>query len=176
MFIMTAKLPKKRLLAGGAAALCCCGVLLAALIFSLGSRAVTASAEVNGLGSNEDRIAYLNSLGWEVSPSALTSEELLIPQNFDDSYASYLALQTEQGFDLTRYCGERVKRYTYQITNYPGGESQAQAVLLIYRDRVVGGQVQSPSGDFLHGLTGPAATPQPSGQPAAPSSLPSDTI
>ena len=93
----------------------------------------------------------------------------MIPETFDESYADYLSLQSEQGFDLTQYCGKRVKRYVYEITNYPTGEDAVQAALLIYRDRVVGGQVQSASGSFVHGLTMPqtSVSPQMSTEPSS---------
>lgn len=166
MFIVTAKVPKKKLLAGGGTLLCCC--LAAALILALGGRAVTASAEVKHIRTNDDRVAYLNSLGWQVASEPLATEELLIPETFDESYGDYLALQADQGFDLSQYCGKRVKRYTYQIFNYPAPGEQAQAALLIYKDRLVGGQVQSASGSFLHGLAMPGASPQPEAADAAP--------
>lgn len=157
MFIMTARVPKKRLLAGAVTVLCCCMVVVAALALTLGQRAVTTAAEVSGIRNNEDRIAYLTGLGWQVSPQPISTEELLIPDVFDDSYTAYLALQDQQGFDLTRYCGKRVKRYIYEITNYPTGARGVQAALLVYRNRVVGGQVQAPDGSFVHGLAMPQA-------------------
>lgn len=156
MFIVTARVPKKKLLAGGITALCCC--LAAAVILTLGGRTVTASAEVKHIRSNDDRLAYLNSLGWQVSDQPMATEELLIPEVFDESYSDYLALQLDQGFDLTQYCGKRIKRYTYQILNYPSGDEPVQVALLIYKNRVIGGQVQSSSGSFLHGLAMPAAS------------------
>lgn len=164
MIIVTARVPKKRLLAGGITVLCCCAAVAAALIFTLGGRAVTASAEVKNIRSNDDRLAYLGGLGWQVSPQPIATEELLIPKEFDDSYAGYLKLQEDQGFDLSQYCGKRVKRYTYQLTNYPTQDEPVQIALLIYKNRVVGGQIQSSSGSFLHGLAmpGPAESePQP---------------
>jgi len=58
---------------------------------------------------------------------------------------------------LTKCAGKRVKRYTYEITNYPTGESGVQANLLIYKNTVVGGEVLSAQLDgFLHGLTMPS--------------------
>ena len=156
MFIVTARVPKKKLLAGAVTALCCCAVVAAALIFTLGGRAVTASAEVKNIRTNDDRLAYLGGLGWQVSPQPIATEELLIPEEFDDSYAGYLKLQADQGFDLSQYCGKRVKRYTYQLTNYPTQDEPVQIALLIYKNRVVGGQIQSSSGSFLHGLALPA--------------------
>lgn len=165
MIILTARVPKKRLLAGTVSVLCCGVVVITALILSLGGRAVTASAEVRGIRSNNDRLAYLTGLGWQVSEQPISTEELLIPNVFDDTYADYLALQSEQGFDLTQYCGKRVKRYTYTVSNHPTGEADVQIALLIYKNRVIGGQVQSASGSFLHSLAMPeSAASQPSPQ------------
>ena len=157
MFIITARLPKKRLIAAGIGLLCCGIALFTGTICTGRVAAVATSAEVRGVKSNEDRIAYLEQLGWTVNSDAASVEELLIPEEFDESYDEYLALQSEQGFDLTAYCGKRVKRYTYEITNYPTGESGAQVSLLIYKNTVIGGEVLSPTADgFLHGLKMPA--------------------
>ena len=72
-------------------------------------------------------------------------------------YSQYLELQASQGFELTDYCGKRVKRYTYEITNYPTGESGIQAGLLVYKSTVIGGDVLSAQlGGFIHGLEMPA--------------------
>lgn len=171
MIIVTARIPKKRLLAGAATALCC-GLAVIALAFTLGGRSVAVSAEVKNIKSNDDRLAYLNGLGWQVSPQPIATEELMIPEEFDDSYAGYLKLQSDQGFDLTQYRGKRVKRYTYQLINYPTQAEPVQIALLIYKNRVVGGQIQSSSGSFVHGLAlpdptqsaPPAASPAPSAQ------------
>ena len=165
MIIVTARIPKKKLLAGGITALCCCAAVAVALILTLSGRAVTASAEVKHIRTNDDRLAYLSGLGWEVSLQPIATEELLIPGQFDDSYAGYLKLQEDQGFDLARYCGKRVKRYTYQLINYPAQDEPMQIALLIYKNRVIGGQIQSASGSVLHGLILPAADEEP--QPTA---------
>ena len=65
-------------------------------------------------------------------------------------------IQRQQGFDLERYAGKRAKRYTYEILNYPSGETGVQANLLLYKTTVIGGEVLSPRLDgFLHGLAMP---------------------
>lgn len=162
MFIVTARLPKKKLLAGCAALLCCCVVIATAIVLTTGGTAVAASAEVKGVRDNDDRVAYLTQLGWTVSSQPIATEELLIPDKFDETYADYLALQESQGFDLSRYHGKRVKRYTYEITNYPTGQTGIQAALLIYKNTVIGGEVLSPvTGGFLHGLELPQTSPDP---------------
>lgn len=158
MLIVTAKMPKRKLTLGVAAAalLCCCAI---ALNFGHAlSREASAPASPNpkGVRSNQDRIDYLSAYGWQVSPEPVATQELLIPKEMDDSYTEYLALQTGQGFDLQKYAGKRVKRYTYEVLNYPTGEAGVQANLLICKNTVVGGEVLSPQLDgFLHGLAMP---------------------
>ena len=127
MFIWTAKLRRGRLAAGAAALLLAlCGAVVLAGGLSPGEvDAVSpAPASPKGIKTNEDRVAYLESYGWTVSPEAVSVEELLIPEEFDETYDQYLALQAQQGFDLTQYKGKRVKRYTYEVTNYPSGEQK----------------------------------------------------
>lgn len=157
MLIVTAKVPRKRLALGATLAAVACFCTLA---LNLGSFArETAAAAVpdpNKVRTNQDRVEYLNAYGWEVLEEPIATQELLIPSQMDESYADYLALQAQQGFDLTRYAGKRVKRYTYEVTNYPSGEPGVQANLLLYKNSVVGGEVLSPELDgFLHGLSMP---------------------
>ncbi|WP_297214453.1 DUF4830 domain-containing protein [uncultured Flavonifractor sp.] len=158
MFIFTAKVRKGRLLAVAAAAAVVCGVLLTGS-FLAGGRDAAASASVSpkGVKTNEDRIAYLSSYGWLVSEEPLSVEELVIPETFDETYSQYLELQAAQGFDLTQYAGKRVKRYTYQVNNYPTGETDIRAGLLLYKNTVIGGDVLSAQlGGFIHGLERPS--------------------
>lgn len=158
MLIVTAKMPKRKLSLGVAAAalLCCCAI---ALNFGQAiGREASASAlpSPKGVRSNQDRVDYLSAYGWQVSEEPVATQELLIPEEMDDSYTEYLALQNGQGFDLQKYAGKRVKRYTYEIFNYPTGETGVQANLLICKNTVVGGEVLSPRLDgFLHGLAMP---------------------
>ena len=162
MFILTARLPRRKLAAGvAAAALVCC----AALTLPPGGGAGPASAvsaalpSPKGIKTNEDRVAFLEGYGWQVAEEPLAVEELLIPEEMDESYDSYLSLQAGQGFDLEQCAGKRVKRYTYEITNYPTGEAGVQANLMLFRNRVIGGEVLSPQMDgFLHGLAMPGGT------------------
>ena len=147
MLIVTAKLPRRKLAFGAAAAaLLCC----AALVLNLVPANIPSS---RGIRTNTDRVAYLNGCGWQVTEEPLAVEEIRIPEEMDESYRRYLELQAAQGFDLERYAGRRIRRYTYEVTNYPTGESGVQANLMLYRTTVVGGEVLSPRMDgFVHGL------------------------
>lgn len=156
MFIITAKINRRGILAVAAAAIVLCGALVAAGLH-WGGDAISASANVKGVRSNEDRVSYLERYGWAVSAEPVSVEELILPETFDDTYSQYLELQSKQGFDLTAYSGKRVKRYTYEITNYPTGETGVLAGLLIYQNTVIGGDVLSNDlGGFIHGLERPS--------------------
>lgn len=158
MFIITARMPRRKLALGTALSALLCCVLLT--LFLSPPQASPASGDLlpnpKGRGNNQARIEYLQEYGWEVKPEPVSTEELRIPEELDENYTDYLSLQEGQGFDLKRYAGKRVKRYTYEITNYPTGEQGILANLLIYRKAVIGGEVLSPQLDgFLHGFQMP---------------------
>ena len=94
----------------------------------------------------QERIAFLSQFGWRVDENPIDVKEVEIPASFDEVYERYNALQTEQGFDLTPYCGTRVKQWTYRVLNYPGFENepdQIRANLLVYDGVVIGGDISS---------------------------------
>lgn len=158
MLIVTAKLSRRKLALWGAAVvgLLCCVLLLGSGCGQPALGVESATISPKGIKTNEDRIQFLSGYGWQVVPEPVAVEELLIPEQFDESYRDYLTLQTEQGFDLTPLAGKRLKRYTYQITNYPSGQADVQVNLLIHKNTVVGGEVLSSKLDgFLHGLSMP---------------------
>ena len=70
-------------------------------------------------------------------------------------YAAYNELQKEQGLNLSRYKGKDVTRYTFAITNYKDYEGTVYANVLVYRNRVIGGDVCSADvSGFVHGFEG----------------------
>ncbi|MDR0883486.1 MAG: DUF4830 domain-containing protein [Oscillospiraceae bacterium] len=109
--------------------------------------------------SAAERKAFLSQFGWEFDEEPVEVSEVLIPEDFDDVYTNYNAVQQEQNMDLFPLRGKRVKRWTYNVTNYPGYESKpgtVQANLLVHDGVVVGGDVCSlePKG-FLQGFAFP---------------------
>ena len=121
------------------------------------------SSEINysKIKNNEDRFAFLKQFGWECSADAIESEEVTIPSQFDKIFGGYNEIQKRQGLDLTKYKGKTMMRYTYEITNYPNYEGKVMANILVYRGRVVGGDICSADmNGFIHGFE-PA--PQPKG-------------
>lgn len=185
MIIYTAKLNRRRLAAGGLGALCLVCVL--SLLFGFWGRTATAGEVISpkGVKTDQDRLAYLGAYGWLVKEEPLAVEELVIPQEMGQEYADYLELQTQQGFQLEKYAGKTVKRYTYEVLNYPTGETGVQASILLYKNTVVAAHVLSPAlNGFIHGLqmpqnesSGATAAPTVSPTPSAPVPDPAtDTI
>lgn len=104
--------------------------------------------------SNEDRIAFLAQFGWEVEETPAESANVAIPAEFDKVFAAYNELQRSQGLDLSKYASRTVERYTYRVTNYEGYDGEVLANLLVYRGRVIGGDICSAEqSGFLHGFT-----------------------
>ncbi|MGN0550263.1 MAG: DUF4830 domain-containing protein [Acutalibacteraceae bacterium] len=103
--------------------------------------------------TNEDRISFLKQFNWQVNPEPSEITQVLIPQTFNKTYEKYNEIQLKQGLDLTKYKGKSCKRISYEITNYPEENAPVRANLLIYENRVIGGDVCSMAFDgFMHGF------------------------
>jgi hypothetical protein len=110
----------------------------------------------DNIGSPEARRAFLAGFGWELDEMQAEEESVVIPARFDAVYDAYNTIQKAQGLDLERYRGKTVMRYTYPVKNYPEYDGTVYATLLIYKDRVIGGDVCSASADgFAHGWKSP---------------------
>lgn len=106
------------------------------------------------ISTNEDRRDFLAQFGWETSEMALDEAEVKIPSKFDTVYESYNTLQKKQGLDLEKYKNKDVTRYTYEITNYPEYDGKVLANVIVYKNKVIGGDVCSADvSGFLHGFS-----------------------
>lgn len=100
-----------------------------------------------------ERVEFLRQFGWEVDPEPVEIAEVTVPEEFDKVYQSYNELQKKQGFDLSKYAKKNVQRYTYRITNYDGYEGEVLVSILVYKNKVIGGDVCSADANgFIHGL------------------------
>ena len=108
--------------------------------------------------TEEDRIAFLAQFGWEVSATPTESTTVTIPREFDKVFAAYNEMQRAQGLDLSPYSGRTVERYTYTVTNYEGYQGEVLANVLIFRGKVIGGDIcAADASGFLHGFDRPTA-------------------
>jgi len=107
--------------------------------------------------TNEQRMEFIASFGWEAEVEPVEILEVIIPQEFDSVYEDYNSIQKKQGLDLSGYAGKRVKKYTYTITNYPGDVESVQMNMLVYKNKIIGGDICSLAEDgFMHGFSAPA--------------------
>ncbi len=117
--------------------------------------AASVNADINygGIKTNEDRVEFLSQFGWQVKTDAVESIEVKIPEAFDKIFTAYNEIQKQQGLDLSKYKEKNVMRYTYEITNYDGYDGTVYVNILVYRNKVIGGDVCTADvSGFVHGL------------------------
>ena len=155
MFVMSVKGSHLKLL-GGAFVL----LVLIAIFFVCVNRNLADSGEDTRTRdypageTSAQQLEFLRGFGWETTGSPVDSREVTIPSDFDQVYERYNKIQKKQGFDLSRFKGEKALRYTYEITNYPGHPAGIRATLLVSQGKIIGGDIcnaQVENG-FLHGF------------------------
>ena len=103
--------------------------------------------------TNEDRVNFLSQFGWQVKSEPVDTAEITIPAEFDKIFTGYNEIQKRQGLDLSRYKNKTVMRYTYEVTNYSGADGKVYANVIVYRNKVIGGDVCSANvNGFIHGF------------------------
>ena len=136
MLVMTAKVDKKKIfmiLAGVVA-------IIAALVLLFGGSSNN-TPTVSTVSSNEDRVQFLASLGWDVAKTPVQTSQVRIPVAESDVFERYNALQKSMGYDLSEFAGKTVMRYVYTVKNYPGATEPVYATILISNNQVIGGDV-----------------------------------
>ena len=120
-----------------------CFIMLVFMVLGIFSIDESTNAMITG---------YLNYLGYEVGDNPLEITRVTIPQNFDAVYSSYNLLQIEAGFDLSKYKGKSLSKYSYEVKNLDGEDVRAN--VLVYDGIIVGGDISSPKIDgFLKSLS-----------------------
>lgn len=147
MFVVSVK--RKELKYYAAVALICLFAVIGGIV-SVYSSAAAPAAKISGInmraGNAQERAAFFSQFGWDISEDPLEVKEVVIPTEFDETYEEYNALQKQQGLDLNRYKGKRVKFWSYEIRNYPGYESSDGVIhgnILVYEGIVIGADVCS---------------------------------
>ena len=158
MFIVSMRMSKIKLVAAFAVLLT--AVIVGTVVISSAKTLEAANATSSSANApkllaqtNEQRIAFLKQFGWEVAADPAEVVEVCIPTEFDEVYEKYNIIQKKQGFDLADYKGKRVKRWSYEVTNYPNTPQNVRANLLVLDGRIIGGDVCSIElNGFMHGF------------------------
>ena len=141
MFVMTARVNKKKIVGILAAAAALIALLI--MLFSGGETAAPTAAP--SVATNDGRVQFLKDFGWDVAASPVESGQVKIPTASTEVFDRYTTLQKSQGYDLSQYAGKTVMRYVYKINNFPGATDPVHATLLIYKDQVIGGDITNTS-------------------------------
>jgi len=155
MFVYSVKSSRLKL----AALILVAAAAVALLVLARGHKPAAGGAIRLAAATAQERMAFLSQFGWEAAEDPLEVSEVIIPAQFDETYQRYNEIQKAQNLDLSKFAGKRVKRWTYEIKNYPGYEGKpgvVQANLLIDKGVVIGGDICSLElGGFLHGFDFP---------------------
>ncbi len=142
---------------------------LVAVFAIIGGVVAVSSNEVATVGSfndislkastHQERVDFFSQFGWKIADEPSEIKETVIPEEFDSTYEQYSTLQKDQGFNLEKYKGMRVKAWSYDILNYPGYENSDGVIkgnLLTYDGKIIGGDICSVElGGFMHGFCKP---------------------
>lgn len=130
-------------------------------VYAEGAGAISTGAVSSGeatvrydkVKSAADAVNFLSQFGWTVDGGNPESASVTIPAEFDKVFAAYNEIQRAQGLDLSKYKKKELTRYTFEVTNYDGYEGRVLANVLVYRGKVVGGDICSADvSGFVHGF------------------------
>ena len=160
MFVFSVRANKPKIIV----ALCFISAVLVLLtVFFTGkNNPVTKGNEIISKASDSaERIAFLSQFGWKINEEPVEVTEVIIPSEFNETYTAYNELQKQQSMNLEPYKGLRVKKWVYEVLNYPGYPAESnriRATLLIYDGMVIGGDVSSLElNSFMQGFDFPVS-------------------
>ena len=117
------------------------GLVIGSALLLAGCFGGNKETEVINAATNEERVAYLEALGWQVEPQPIETLDLQLPEKLEGEWDAYAKLQKGQGLPFSEFAGQAVKRYTYTVTNYPEIPQGVQANLYLWGDQIIGGDV-----------------------------------
>ena len=117
------------------------GLVIGSALLLAGCFGGNKETEVITAATNEERVAYLEALGWQVEPQPIETLDLQLPEKLEGEWDAYAKLQKGQGLPFSEFAGQAVKLYTYTVTNYPEIPQGVQANLYLWGDQIIGGDV-----------------------------------
>lgn len=131
----------------------CAAVVMAVLIIAVYNKSQKQQAIKPVCNNEQEIISYIASFGVTVATDSVKVDTVIVPSEFNEVYTNYNKLQIEQGFDLTKYKGKQLTRYTFSVTNYSQEGFDVFAEILLYDNKVVAADVYSTNVDgFIKAL------------------------
>lgn len=107
-----------------------------------------AAAVKTRLSTTKEMIDYIAEKGFTADIQTAQVTEVQIPKKFDDNFVGFNEkIQQTDGLNLEKYKGDKVNKWTFDIIDYPNGDMEASAVLLIKKEKLVGAYIlEQPDG------------------------------
>lgn len=94
---------------------------------------------------------FISKYGWIIDEKSAIIEETKIPEKFEGAVSDYDAMLKKAGFNLEKYKGKTLKRYSYQIKNHK--EQYAQVNVFTYKNKIAFADVVVPRIDgYMHNI------------------------
>ena len=113
-------------------------ILLLDGLLSTTAKRVSAGAEQHIITKAVD---FLKGYGYECGSGPAEVFDYTVPTEFDSVMTIYNDLQKSQGFDLEKYKGKTVKRFSFKIENYPDVAEDVFADILFSDGEIIGGDI-----------------------------------
>lgn len=115
--------------------------------FTKDSPAAAAYRKVK-LSTTQEMIDYIAEKGFTADIQTAQVTEVEIPKKFDDNFEGFdEKIKQTDGLSLEKYKGDRVNKWVFDIIDYPNGDMEASAVLLIKKEKLVGAYIlEKPDG------------------------------
>jgi len=95
---------------------------------------------------NRKNRSFLLDFNIKTEEQPYLTEEITIPEEFDEYYDSYNALQIQSGLSLSGYKGKKAVRYTYIVTNFPDKScGTVYANVITVNSKPIAGDINCPS-------------------------------
>lgn len=142
MFVFNFKIKAKKIIIAAAVLSVAAAVICTAVTVAVNSKLPdTAVCEKTGEYSlvlnDGDEGIFLEQFGIETAGSKPEKRSVIIPSEFNKYYEEYNELQKKIGLDLGKFKGKEVTEITVPLEK----PKNYNAVLLVYKDRVIGGHI-----------------------------------
>lgn len=105
-----------------------------------------------GASGKEDVIDFIEAQGLIIQKDSLKTYKKQIPPIFNQVYNRYNDLQISQGFDLSKYKGDRASFYRFDISE---DKDKAYVIMIVSKGLIIGGSIHS---DLNEGYIKPVVT------------------
>ena len=104
---------------------------------------------------NRSNIEYISSFNWRVVEKPCDIAYLTVPNEFDTVFSAYNDIVKEAGFDLSRYKGAHITRYSYTVVNHRDSDSGLIRInIFVHKGKIISADISSLAKDgFIRPLS-----------------------